>query len=277
MDTFSFSSFVIRSFTQDAGLVVLLLVAIDVSAWILWVRLPKDLSLRKVALRHAVLLFVLLLFFALVSAARVSRLLAAPLVALAVPEDNATRCEAAPRVTVVLGGGIESPRIPSTDTIMRLDRAVAYLYESHSPSVQASERAVVLSGGMTVPAFGVAEATVMSSLFRSLGGTAFADEVVLEDESKTTYENALFLRPLLAKVLRRDDAAPVSIALVTSAEHMLRARLTFEKQGFALCAIVAQPREFRARTLFSFRSAANFAAVVNEYLGIFGYWLIGRL
>jgi uncharacterized SAM-binding protein YcdF (DUF218 family) len=130
---------------------------------------------------------------------------------------------------------------------------------------------------------GIAEAAVMSDVFRSLGGASFADRVLVEDESKTTYENALYLRPMLARSLGRDPkeplpmGEPLAIALVTSAEHMLRSRLTFEKQGFAVCAIVAPPREFRARNLLSFRSAANFAGVLHEYLGVIGYWLSGRL
>jgi uncharacterized SAM-binding protein YcdF (DUF218 family) len=87
----------------------------------------------------------------------------------------------------------------------------------------------------------------------------------------------------MAKLVGPDPTEPQPaselwpIALVTSAEHMLRSRLTFEKQGFAVCAIVTPPREFRARTLFSFRSAANFAGVLHEYLGVAGYWLSGRL
>jgi uncharacterized SAM-binding protein YcdF (DUF218 family) len=277
VDNFSLSSFVLRSFAQDAGIIVLLLIALIVSALVIWIRLPRDLSVRVLALRHAVGLCLLTSVFAFVCAARVSHTFAAPLVSLAVPRIPTANCDPAPRVTVVLGGGIESAKVANIETMLRLQRAVAYLYESHSPTLQAADRIVVLSGGVTVPALGVAESVVMSEVFRSLGGAAFADRVLVEDESKTTYENALYLRPLLAKLLGNEPTEPQAIALVTSAEHMLRSRLTFEKQGFAVCAVVTVPREFRARTLFSFRSAANFAGVLHEYLGLLGYWLSGRL
>ena len=277
MDNFSLSSFVLRSFAQDAGVIVLLLFALTVSALFIWFRMPRDVPVRRLALYQLIALCLVTFFFAFICAARVSHSFAAPLVSLAVPAIPNANCDPAPRVTVVLGGGIESAKVANIETMIRLHRAVAYLYESHSPSLQAADRIVVLSGGVTVPALGVAESVVMSEVFRSIGGAAFTDRVLVEDESKTTYENALYLRPLLAKLLGRDQTEKLAIALVTSAEHMLRSRLTFEKQGFLVCSVVTVPREFRARTLFSFRSAANFAGVLHEYLGLLGYWLSGRL
>ncbi len=286
MDNFSlvsFGSFVLRSFAQDVGLIILVLFALIVSALVIWMRLPRDMPVRKLALKHLVVLCLITVVLAFVCTARMSHTIASPLVALAVPQIPNANCDPSPRVTVILGGGIETAKVANVETMMRVQRAVTYLYETHSPSLQATDRIVVLSGGVTVPSLGVAEAVVMTDVFRLLGGAAFADRVVVEDQSMTTYENALYLRPLLARLLERDRTVPqpadepLAIALVTSAEHMLRSRLTFEKQGFVVCAIVTPPREFRARILFSFRSAANFAGVLHEYLGVIGYWLSGRL
>jgi uncharacterized SAM-binding protein YcdF (DUF218 family) len=97
-------------------------------------------------------------------------------------------------------------------------------------------------------------------------------EILLEEESLTTFENAQRTKVLLSKI-----GAPDHIDLVTSAEHMWRAHGTFASQGFRVCPREAMPRRYNSNRLFSFRQAALTIEVLHEWLGLVGYTLSGRI
>ena len=88
----------------------------------------------------------------------------------------------------------------------------------------------------------------------------------------TTYENALYTRAKFSQLKETPE-----IILVTGKVHMLRAMLTFEKQGFKICALEAPDRSTATRNFFSFAQAAHVVSVLHEYFGIVTYRLAGRL
>ena len=100
--------------------------------------------------------------------------------------------------------------------------------------------------------------------------------IVLENESKTTYENA----KNVAEMLREQNIEEV--ILVTEATHMYRSRRCLEKQR-----IVSVPlcSNYRAATfewsplafLPSAQAAADNQDVFHEYLGLFWYWFHDRI
>lgn len=103
--------------------------------------------------------------------------------------------------------------------------------------------------------------------------------LVGEDQSRTTYENAVESRRLLG---------PVSILLVTSASHLPRATALFNKQGFkvtpAPCDFLVKDRpEDTFRELDPFDLLPNDRAIeqttgaVTEWAGMAIYWLTGKL
>lgn len=103
--------------------------------------------------------------------------------------------------------------------------------------------------------------------------------LVGEDQSRTTYENAMETRRLLG---------PVSILLVTSASHLPRATALFSKQGFkvtpAPCDFLIKDRpEDTFRELDPFDVLPNDRAIeqttgaVTEWAGMAIYWLTGKL
>lgn len=101
-------------------------------------------------------------------------------------------------------------------------------------------------------------------------------DLILEDQSRTTYENALDCREILGKrEIRR-------IVLVTDATHMLRAARCFRAAGFE---VVPAPCNFRAGRLRltagdflpSPDAAAGIGTVSHEWLGLVWYWLHGRV
>ncbi|HQY57445.1 MAG: YdcF family protein [Nitrospira sp.] len=103
--------------------------------------------------------------------------------------------------------------------------------------------------------------------------------ILVEDKSRTTYENAVQTKALLGSG---------RILLVTSAYHLPRAVSLFEKQGFivtpAACGYESQhtPQQiWEQATLFDLLPTAKALLVttqaIEEVAGIIVYWLAGKL
>lgn len=103
-----------------------------------------------------------------------------------------------------------------------------------------------------------------------------AEDVLLETESTSTYENARFG----AIVLK--DRGIEQIALVTEAHHMLRSELCFQHQGLH---VVPAPCAFRASKFIFWpgmflpggQAISENEETVHEWLGILWYWSRGYL
>ena len=138
-------------------------------------------------------------------------------------------------VIVVLGGGVEpqlSPR-PLPEINQAGDRIIygAWLYN------QGYADKILLSGGIVPwlgPDIGKSEAENMAELMMML--TVPEEALLLEEQSRNTYENALYTREILR------EAGLNKILLVTSAAHMPRSVKLFEAQGFA---VTPAPTDFR--------------------------------
>ena len=115
-----------------------------------------------------------------------------------------------------------------------------------------------------------------------------SDALILETESRNTYENALFTRQIL------EEEGVNRIILVTSAMHMPRSVALFEKQGFDVLPApadfgVTQDASDEKKSGFTWSeipglivdlipSASNLATTTNvlkEYLGMMIYRIRG--
>lgn len=125
------------------------------------------------------------------------------------------------QAVVVLGGSIRGPRLPRRP-YPDLGASADRLW--HAARLHRAGRAplLVLSGG-TVHQGEAPEADAMRQFLVELGVPAAA--LVLEAASVTTAENAA----LSARLLRQREIRQV--LLVTSALHMRRARMLFEREG----------------------------------------------
>jgi uncharacterized SAM-binding protein YcdF (DUF218 family) len=105
------------------------------------------------------------------------------------------------------------------------------------------------------------------------------DAIVVEEQSRTTYENATETKRLLG---------PASILLVTSASHLPRATALFAKQGFRVtpvpCDFVIQNRpgdNFRELDpidlLPNDHAIEQTTGAVTELAGMALYWVSGKL
>jgi uncharacterized SAM-binding protein YcdF (DUF218 family) len=134
---------------------------------------------------------------------------------------------------VVLGGGVEG-RYQGTRTLPDLSDAADRLWVGARLHKQGLSDRVVLSGGLFAgDPLKEPEAPAMQLFMLDMGVPTEA--MVLEQRSRTTHENALFTRELI-------NGQTPSVALVTSAFHMGRSVLWFEKAGFEVYPVRADVR-----------------------------------
>jgi uncharacterized SAM-binding protein YcdF (DUF218 family) len=178
------------------------------------------------------------------------------------------------RVIVVLGGGVLSPRrkgdptLPDYSSYSRTMRAWQ-LYRDGPP------RPIVVSGGEPNPqARGEPAARVMAQLLTDWGVPA--TDVIIEDQSRTTAENAEFS----ARILRERDLTE-GVVMVTSATHQWRAARQFRRAGIAVtpagCDYYADTLPLNWHLFWPSGTAVSMNQHAwHEYLGAVWYWLRGR-
>jgi uncharacterized SAM-binding protein YcdF (DUF218 family) len=174
---------------------------------------------------------------------------------------------------VVLGGAMQAGYIAMdhnqpllTDAAGRMTAAVAIAQKY--PSMP-----IVFTGGEgDFFGTGPSEAQRASHFFTTMHLTG--SRIVLEDQSRNTYENAVFTAQL-AGINKHNRWL-----LVTSAWHMPRAMATFEKAGWN---VTAYPVDFRTGnntplTRYSLvMGADHWQLVLRETIGLAAYRLLGRL
>ena len=184
---------------------------------------------------------------------------------------------------VLLGGGTLSPEPPRAMVEMTSagDRVLyaARLYRQGN-----AERIVVSGGGIDWISKEASPAEEMANLLEFF--QVPSEAILLEPDSRNTYENALFSREIL------EPLGINRIILVTSAAHMPRSVALFKQQGFE---VLPAPTDFRVtqsswEQLFSaslptqmlnlLPSAENLSqttGALKEYIGLFIYHLRGWL
>jgi len=179
--------------------------------------------------------------------------------------------EALPRADaiVVLGGGLSSPTKGTryAELSSGADRgwqAARCYHAGKAPLILFS---------------GVAEGAGMRQFLVDLGVPAA--KILLETESKNTYENGLFTREKLKSLKAR------RVILVTSAWHMRRAVLTFRRLGVEVIPSAADYEALTARGNMTPLMQAYYlpsadclnksSAVLKEHLGYWAYWLYLRV
>ncbi len=169
---------------------------------------------------------------------------------------------------VVLGGHTANNRVNWFDTSenpptrSRIERATE-LYHANRAS------AIVVSGAALDR--GTSEAQLMARYLRH--NHVDETDILLEENSFTTKENALFTAQLLKKKgLHR-------ILLVTSALHMPRSVAAFEKEGIEVIAAPLPPQvipltaSWRSLWQPSMRAMNASRSIIKEYAGLMVYWI----
>jgi uncharacterized SAM-binding protein YcdF (DUF218 family) len=180
-----------------------------------------------------------------------------------------------PRVDgIIVLGGVVDAEITGSRGSLALDQNAERLFAGIALARTYPEARLVFTGG-SGRLFGkrLREAHFVPPAFAAIG--LAPERVVYEDRSRTTHENALFSKQLVA------PAADETWIVVTSANHMPRAVGCFRQIGWP---VLAYPVDFRTPDLPAYRllrfdlagGLDLLAGGLHEWLGLLFYWFDGR-
>ena len=173
---------------------------------------------------------------------------------------------------VVLGGALESGYVGEGTDEPQVNGAAERMTTVLPLLRQAPDLAVVFTGGNgEYFGNGPSEAERVRRFFVQLG--LDPQRIRLEDQSRNTYENAVFT----ARLSGIDPQKPW--ILITSASHMPRALAVFRKQGWN---VIPYSVDFRAGLVTPWTSyylgiSDKWSIALKEYIGILAYRLTGRI
>lgn len=175
---------------------------------------------------------------------------------------------------IVLLGGFESPGISRDRGELALNEAAERLTEGILVALKRPQARVIFTGGDGSLIREQRSAAGPIATYLETIGIA-RERIVLEDQSRTTHENAAFLAGMLA------PKPGERYVLVTSAFHMPRSVATFRRNGFD---VVAWPVDYRTRgagdVWEGFSSIPGGLERVDlafkEWIGLVAYRLTGR-
>ncbi|QWD91005.1 YdcF family protein [Polynucleobacter sp. MWH-Braz-FAM2G] len=181
---------------------------------------------------------------------------------------------------IILGGAIEGGEIA-------IDRGEISIYSSAERVTKAFELIrkypnlpFVFSGysGRIAPK-GLSEADSFKQLIQEQGlSEAMAH---YEDRSRNTYENALFMKPMIQEFgLRTDSGQLKPWLLITSASHMYRSTKVFQRLGLD---VLPMPVDYQTAHHLRWGKfdlvdgAQNWNILAHEIVGLFAYWITGKI
>jgi uncharacterized SAM-binding protein YcdF (DUF218 family) len=176
-------------------------------------------------------------------------------------------------IVVVLGGGHRVWRVADARVNLVSDSTVFRVIEGARLYHLLPQPTIIVSGGVTgSERHPPPESEAMRDVIVSLGVPA--DHVVLESESKTTREEAVVIRRMLA------DRLSEPIVLVTSPTHMRRSLAAFRAAGFDAIPSTARYKSDREReparwvpndSAFELFDSFVYDTAANVYYGMLGF------
>ncbi|MFL9902257.1 YdcF family protein [Paraburkholderia fungorum] len=226
-------------------MILFTLLALFFAAIVLWKRARRPLAICTIAL------------FWLLAAGW----LTAPLLELAQPHRQTdSPASFAPRTAIImLGGGTiydDDVLVPPRDVLAR----IAVSAENYAACKRtAATCQVIVSGGNPQRHSATEADTYLPYLLRKQVPRA---DIVLENSSRTTYENARNVSAIL------DRSRYDSLILVTSAYQMPRALLDFHRFGLAPQPLISSARRARLGVLPRYDNLVNAEIALHELIGI---------
>lgn len=192
-------------------------------------------------------------------------------------EDEPVAIASLPRYDVgIVLGGITSDKEPR-DRVHTTCAADRVLHAVQLYRLGKIDKILVSGGTGKIIEDEVKEAVLLQRLLR-ISRVPEAD-ILVEDQSRNTHENALYSRDLLKQL----SSGQQRYLLITSAFHMPRAKACFEKVGLEVDTFSADFRtdehQFTPDVLFIPSSAAigNLEIVIRELLGMLAYKIRGYI
>lgn len=181
---------------------------------------------------------------------------------------------------IILGGAIEGGQIA-------VDRGEVSIYSAAERITKAFELIrkypnlpYIFSGysGRLSPQ-GLSESDAFQQLVQEQGlNEAMAH---YENQSRNTYENVLFMKPMIAELgSTNDSGVRKPWILITSASHMYRSVKIFEKQGIAVIPVLVDYQTGNHLRWGKFDledGVQNWNKLVHEFIGLLAYWITGKI
>jgi uncharacterized SAM-binding protein YcdF (DUF218 family) len=181
---------------------------------------------------------------------------------------------------IILGGAIEDGEIA-------IDRGEVSIYSSAERVTKAfeligknPELPYIFSGssGRIAPK-GMSDSEAFKRLVQEQGLSE--ERAHYENQSRNTYENALYLKPMTIDFgLKTESSEQKPWLLITSASHMLRSEKVFQKQGIK---VIPVPVDYQTAHRLQWTSfdltdgAHNWNILAHEIVGLFAYWITGKI
>lgn len=152
------------------------------------------------------------------------------------------------KYVIVLGAKVKKGAIPSKALTYRLDAAITYAMQH--PHVQ-----IIVSGGQG-PDEDATEASVMKKYLLNQGFPE--SQIIVENQSKSTYENLLNTKKLIGKNLH-------GLTIVSSDYHLARAKMLAKELHIECDVIPAKtPKSIEAKVRFRERFALLKSALLGK-------------
>ena len=163
------------------------------------------------------------------------------------------------RALILLGGGLDNTGGVMTPTITAYSRLIEVYRIYHTAKQRGIHYTLIISGG-DPNHLGTSEALVYGNLLQQLG--VLPEDIILEDESLNTYQNAEFTKKIIAKLPFKQ------YLLVTSGIHMRRSVLYFGYLGIEVIPAISDAPSVGSLWVPSAYNLALMQMMIHETLGM---------
>lgn len=126
---------------------------------------------------------------------------------------------------------------------------------------------------------GISEADAFKQLIQEQGLSE--QNAHYENQSRNTYENVLYMKPMIEQFGLKNDAGQLKPwLLITSASHMYRSTKIFQKQGLSILPVPVDYQTTNTPQWTTFNlidGGQNWHDVNHELIGLFAYWITGKI
>jgi len=178
---------------------------------------------------------------------------------------------------IILGGAVRSGKIGKERGEVSLGASAERITKSFELMRKYPDLPFIFSGySDKISPQGVSESEAFRQLVIEQG---FADRPgYYENQSHNTYENVIFMKPMMREIDKSDPPKPW--LLVTSASHMYRSVQIFQKQDLH---VIPVPVDYQTANSLQWTAfdlvdgAQNWNKLAHEIIGLFAYWITGKI
>jgi uncharacterized SAM-binding protein YcdF (DUF218 family) len=181
---------------------------------------------------------------------------------------------------IILGGAVEGGKIASDRGEISINSKAERVTKALELIRQHPDLPFIFSGfsGRVFPQ-GISEAAAFQQLIAQQGLTTSLGHY--ENQSRNTYENVLFIRPMASQLgEKKPDGSLKPWLLITSASHMYRAQRIFQKQEIAVIPVAVDYQTAKSLRWANFDleiGMQNWNRLNHELLGLLAYWITGKI